>query len=261
MLRAQRRIAHCFKTLVLADRDEFHLRGDDAAPGVVHLADVGTGPGATRQQPIREAHRAQLRVVFARTTEFGAELRQHVGIAALLDPARAQRRQAGSEVDARLRIGIRAGGVVHGDRRIVLAAEQGRRPGQFDLAHRHAQVGARTFDMDLARTRDRPGHGFGKLFGLADQFAGDGIHGIRPKSVRTKRRRARTKPGRRGVAKLPYAGLNRIRFEGSVSTAPRRGTPASGRIRPYRAPAGVQTASSRALSRTAPLSALVANSA
>src|SRR5690606_1509495 len=29
------------------------------------------------------------------------------------------------------------------------------------------------------------------------------------------------------AAKLPYAGVNRIRFEGSVSTAGKRGTPAS----------------------------------
>jgi len=35
---------------------------------------------------------------------------------------------------------------------------------------------------------------------------------------RTKRRRG----PRAAVAKLPYAGVNRIRFEGSVSTAPRR---------------------------------------
>src|SRR3546814_10801116 len=43
VLLAQHLVAHRFEALVLADRDVLHLRRDDAATRVVHLADVGAG--------------------------------------------------------------------------------------------------------------------------------------------------------------------------------------------------------------------------
>src|SRR5690606_3694460 len=96
-------------------------------------------------------------------------------------------------------------------------------------------VRARARGEDLARTRDRPGDGVGKLLGLLLQEGGHGVHRHRPVVGGTKRRRMlladhhrRAVVVRRNPAKLPYAGMGRIRFEGSVSTAPcRRDTPAS----------------------------------
>src|SRR5690606_8459492 len=105
-----------------------------------------------------------------------------------------------------------------------------------DLAHGDPQVGARTGDEDLARTGDRPGHGGGKLLGLLLEARGHCVHRHRPwvegRSGGAGGRRLAARRGRRigKAAKLPYAGMSRIRFEGSVSTAPWRGTPASGAI-------------------------------
>ena len=48
-------------------------------------------------------------------------------------------REAGTQVDARGRVGVRAGGVVEGDRGILLAAMHGRGRRLADLAHRHRQ--------------------------------------------------------------------------------------------------------------------------
>src|SRR5690606_786722 len=77
-----------FAALVLADRRELHLRGDDAPARIVHLGDVG--PGAGR---------------------------------ALADPAGAQRWQAAGEVDRRAGVGVGAGRVVERERRVVAATE------------------------------------------------------------------------------------------------------------------------------------------
>ncbi|GAB3389510.1 hypothetical protein GCM10027432_27010 [Lysobacter fragariae] len=103
--------------------------------------------------------------------------------------------------------------------------------------------------MDLARAGNRAGDVGRQLFGLLEELAafikrGNRVHLFRPVSLRGKAARgsaakpsalrrvglngsrkliaARTKR-RRGTdrgrsAKLPYGGLNRIRFEGSVST-------------------------------------------
>src|SRR5690606_15599784 len=120
--------------LVLADRDELHFRGDDAAAGVVHLGYVGTGQRATRHRTVAETHGVELRVVFALAAEFRRQPGQRLGVAALGDPLRAQRAQATSEVDRRGRVGIGAGAVIDRQWGVVLAAEQGRGRRQADLS-------------------------------------------------------------------------------------------------------------------------------
>ncbi|ETC87022.1 hypothetical protein XHC_3511 [Xanthomonas hortorum pv. carotae str. M081] len=45
---------------------------------------------------------------------------------------------------------------------------------------------------------------------------------------------ARAAHGPSHLTKLPYAGINRIRFEGTISTAARCGTPTSAAIKPHR---------------------------
>src|SRR5690606_39634537 len=223
VLAQQVRLTDRVDALVLADRDELHLRRDDAAARVMHLGHVGTGQRAARQWTIAETDRVQPCVVFALASELRRQAGQRLGVATLLDPAGAQRRQPAGQVDPRVGIGVGAGGVVDRERGVLLAAEDGRRARQFDLAHRYAQVGARAGDEDLVRARDRA-HDVGRqLLGLLLQRGGNGIHGVRPVAAWTKRRRTATAGP--GPAKLPTAAgvdgiadLARIRFEGSVST-------------------------------------------
>jgi hypothetical protein len=67
----------------------------------VHLGDVGTGLGAAGLAvQAGEAQFVELGVG-AGAAEFGGQVGQHLGVAALLDPALAQGRQAGADVDLR----------------------------------------------------------------------------------------------------------------------------------------------------------------
>ncbi len=101
MLLEQMQLADRIELLVLADRDVFHLRRDHAAPRVVHLADVRAGFGDARLRNVREAHVVQRRRARVAARERRGEIGQRFAVAALRDPARAQRRQAGAEIDAR----------------------------------------------------------------------------------------------------------------------------------------------------------------
>src|SRR5690606_8131021 len=79
---------------------------------------------------------------------------------------------------------------------------------------------------DLARARDRANDIGGKLVGLTGQVGGQCIHGVVPlqeesRKLRTREAGAHGPRTRRGHAKLPYGGINRIRFEGCVSTGRR----------------------------------------
>src|SRR3546814_12273418 len=84
----QHLVAHRFEALVLADRDVLHLRSDDAAARVVHLADVGAGLRHPRQPAVGEADRVQPHVALTAAAELGAQLRPRFGVAASPDPAR-----------------------------------------------------------------------------------------------------------------------------------------------------------------------------
>src|SRR5690606_34729639 len=106
------------------------------------------------------------------------------------------------EVDVRLGIGVGSGGVVHHHRRILLERHRAvgaARPGGrlTDFAHRHAHAGPRSFDVDLARARQR----------AASRKGGAGGGGERI-----------------GHVSLPYAGSTRAgpRLAGSGSGAPWR---------------------------------------
>ncbi len=97
---------------------------------------------------------------------------------------------------------------------------------------------ARPVDEDLARAGYRPGNGFGKLVSLLQQGAGLRVHRLRPVAIARegfaggdeaaahgpRAGGTANKPGRWPAptpdpAKLPYAGVSRIRFEGTVSIA------------------------------------------
>src|SRR3546814_835041 len=119
-----------------------------------------------------------------------------------------------------------------------------------DLAHRHADVRARAFDVDLARAGDRPGHGFGQLLGLLQQRRGNCVHGVRPGNESDEaaaQGSAWPAPARRATTGLaPLQAILRSfptpASPGSgskgLSQPAIAGTPASGGICPRRAAAG-----------------------
>ena len=126
--------------------DIFHLGRDDAAAGIVHLADIGAGAGAQhRAADVGEGLDAARAVGAELAVILGPDLAlEHLlDVAAAADPVAAQLGQAGHDVDLRLGIGVGARAIVDPQRRLA------RRRLEVDLAHRHAERA----DMDLARCR------------------------------------------------------------------------------------------------------------
>src|SRR6218665_2968806 len=131
-------LRHPLALAVFAQRHIFHLRRDDAAPGVVHLRDIGPGLGAQRRalqgcglgaQSGQARDVGALWAIVARQRSTACVM---LHIATAGDPAPAHAGQAPAHIDHRLRIGVGAGTVVHTD---LLAV------GQRDVPHRHAQIG------------------------------------------------------------------------------------------------------------------------
>ena len=174
--------------LVLADRDELHLRRDDAAARVVHLRDIGAGLRAARLAVQVEAQARELGIGEARLAERRRRPGELDGVAAFGDPRGPQRRQSLADVDRRGRIGVRPGRVVDGQRRILFRAERGGRVALRDLAHRHAQVGPRTFDVDLAGGGQRRDGGRIHLRVAREELV-VGIHGDSPRGRRREERK------------------------------------------------------------------------
>ncbi len=217
---------------VFASGDIFHLGRDDAATGIVHLADVL--PGLRAQRTADDvgkglhpagAVRAELAIVL------GAERAGVVAldVAAALDPRPAQLRQARADVDEGRWIGVRPGRVVDAQRRL------GARGVEAYLPHCHQHVGvAGRGHVDLGGAADRAG-------GDADFCAG----GPRASEGRPFDRRinvchgyllwmsetvsAVAGPPDRLCASTPSAGVNRIRFGGFWAMRPisasSKGTP------------------------------------
>ena len=138
---------------VLALGHIFHLRRDDAAAGIVHLADVHAGFRA--QDLLRDigegrdaagAVGAKLAVVFRLHFAGGIFL----NIAAGHDPFAALLFEPGANIDGGGRIGIGAGGIVD--------ADAGFAAFEVDFPHgdAHAAAALRA-DMDLAAATDRAG--------------------------------------------------------------------------------------------------------
>jgi hypothetical protein len=135
---------------VLADGDIFHFRRDDAAAGVMHLADVGACFGAKDAAAdvgeggdAARAVGAELAIVL----RAGFPCADFLDIAAAADPLAAKLGQAGVDVDGRGRIGVGAAGVVEVERRLA------RRRLELNRAHRDLEG----TDVDLAAAADRAG--------------------------------------------------------------------------------------------------------
>ena len=140
---------------VFADGHVFHLGGDDALAGIVHLRDVGAGLGAARVAHVGKAQLGQFGIVQALLAEIGAQAVQALGVTTGVDPRRTHVGQALAHVDDHVGVGVRARGVVDQHRGIGFATEIGRGVVQADFTHGHADVRARAFDIHLARTRKR----------------------------------------------------------------------------------------------------------
>src|SRR5690554_3569165 len=129
-------------TLILADGDKFHLRGDDPLAGVVQLGDVLSLLRAPRRAGQVEAKPGQGRIVGATPAVVGGGAVEPFRIAALLDPGPAQLGQAPTQVDLGLGVAIGAGGVVDQQRRVLLVGTGGLCRRERDLAEGHADIGA-----------------------------------------------------------------------------------------------------------------------
>ena len=143
-----RRFQRRFAAQVLANRDVFHLRRDDAAPGIGQLGDGGASlrPDGTaaRCREFFEVGRlaAPQAVVFR--LDLAAVISLH--IAARFDPTRPQRGQSAPDVDRNRRIAVGTGTVVDPDGSFTAAGLK------IDLAQGNAQVGVQAArHMDLAR--------------------------------------------------------------------------------------------------------------
>ena len=144
---------HPFAAAVFAQGDVFHLGRDDAFARVVHLGDVAAAhaaPGAARLalQPggfapqLLDAGQIALFVLAAVIQDVGDAARVALGVAALGNPAFAHGGQALAHVNRRIRVGVRAGGVVERHHFVV---------GERDIANGHAQIRPRALDVALAR--------------------------------------------------------------------------------------------------------------
>ena len=116
-----------------ADRDELHLLGDDAAPGILQLRDgalSAEGRRRTRMErgPVHARVRRRMRA------------RRFDHVVPAENPGTAQRRQTVTNVGA-----LRSARVVHAKRRLAGA--------ERNLAHRHAEFAA--FEVHLARIGQR----------------------------------------------------------------------------------------------------------
>ena len=117
----------------------------------MHLPDVLASLGAQRLAvQAGEAQFVERFVGGANAAEFGSQAGEFFDVATFGNPLGTQGGQAGTDVDLDGRVGVGAGAVVNVDRRVLFATEGGRRVVLRNFAHRHADVRARTFDINLA---------------------------------------------------------------------------------------------------------------
>ena len=168
-----------FAREILAMGDIDHFGGDDPGAREFILGDQLAGP-ARAQDPRGGTMRRQ---AIGRHIAVVLRLDRPAGDcfeAARRDPALADRRQAGGQIDAGVALGIGTRGVIDADRRLQRVAED-------DLAQRHAHVGMRAGrGIDLARSRDRTGR-HAQRRGLEFGRLGVFVHGL-PSGARAFRR-------------------------------------------------------------------------
>ncbi len=140
---------------VLPDGHVLHLRRDLAPARVRQLRDRLPVPAAARQARAAREDRVQVAQATARRgvlepVVLGADRTARVllGVAPADDPVLPQGGQAPADVRLLGRVGVRARGVVQGDRLPV---------GEVHLTDRHPQIGARALDVRLVPADGLPG--------------------------------------------------------------------------------------------------------
>src|SRR5215467_8179472 len=106
----------------------------------MHLADVFTAPCAAGDGRRREAHVEGEEVVFPPAGILRTWTAEDLSIVALLNPARAQGRQSASQFNTDIRICVRAGCIVNGQRRIFFGAITVARRRERDLSTGYTQI-------------------------------------------------------------------------------------------------------------------------
>ncbi len=181
---------------IFADRDIFHLLGDDSGARIFELCDALSGFGAQRLQAAAVKLRNREKLAGPQAVVFGAAVAAGIflDIAARDDPIAAHRGEALLDVDRDVTIRIRTGRVIEPDRRLATR--------QRHFAERHAGK------IDLPRSGKTPSRNLvvGRC-GIADGF----VHGG-PSFRITLSRKVRR---RLSLAVPPSAGANRIRFKGT----------------------------------------------
>ena len=139
------------QSLVFADGDEFHFRGNDATAGVVHLGDIGTGLCPQGFADVFKAQGSQLGIGLTRLAVAGTGAGQFLYITPFPYPGLTQGWQSLTQIDIKGRIGIRPGGIVDINRRIGFSplCDWGIRLGNFP--HRYPDIGAAARNMDFFR--------------------------------------------------------------------------------------------------------------
>src|SRR5690606_1280611 len=209
-------LEHRFASQVLTMGDVDHLLGDDAGAGVLELRQRLALDAAEGPRLVREVAGERL------AGDIAVILRPNLApvvlldVAALADPSLANARQTLLDVDRRARVGVRAGGIIDTERRLV-------RIGERDLAEGHAQPRTALGGIvDLRAGVDRPG---GDLRHHQLALAGDLVHHFTPgsgagRSIDDARKSLIARnPGMRRRRRVcasvrPFAGMTRIRFKG-----------------------------------------------
>ena len=184
---------------VLADRDIFHLGGDDAAPCIRDLGHRSTRLGAQHLAPAAVEQRDRTLFTAPQAIILGLDLAALVelDIAARHDPWLAQLGQTLVDVDLRRRVGIETRSVVDADWRFA------RRGFEVDLAHRDRDFRVQPARcLDLARRGEGPG-GDAQLLDPGGELGGWKWGGIR--HSRSPLRQLNVDPGDSARREAAYA--------------------------------------------------------
>ena len=140
-----------FKSHVFAYCHVFHLGGDETLFGVMHLGHIGAGLGTARLTlVVFKTQMIQAGICRTLASVLGSLVGEDLGIAPLLDPDATDIVKAFANINTGHWVGIRAGGIVYGNRRIRFSTLFGDGIGQGNFPHGHTNIGTAALDINLA---------------------------------------------------------------------------------------------------------------
>ncbi len=93
--------------LVFSDRDEFHLRRDDAFAGIVNLSDVFPGLGTERLTDMLEAQLVEPRIAGTHPAILGGDIRELLDIPTRQNPFMPRSGESRSDINLDGRVCVR----------------------------------------------------------------------------------------------------------------------------------------------------------